>query len=140
MRKRICAALIAVASVTMSCSARGGVVVELDEYTLTPDPADASGGNITFTAKNVGSIAHQLVVLRTSLPVDDLPTSDGVVRVDGKRVRAVGEIELVATDDAESTTLDLAPGEYRLICNIASHYDNGMRAAFRVGRGVSPAP
>jgi uncharacterized cupredoxin-like copper-binding protein len=140
MRKRIGAVLIAVACGTMSCSDKGGITVELDEYTLKPDPAEASGGSVTFTAKNVGSIAHQLLVLRTSVPVDDLPTSDGVVQVDGKRVRAVGEIELVATDDAESTTLDLAPGDYRLICNIAGHYDNGMRATFRVDRGVSPAP
>jgi hypothetical protein len=140
MSRLLLAFLACLALLTPACASRGGVTVQLDEYSVSADPSSSPAGDITFTARNVGAIVHQLLVLATRLDADDLPVEDGVVQVDEQKVRTAGEVDLVTADDTEVLTLDLAPGNYVLICNIASHYDNGMRAGFRVTRGVTPAP
>jgi len=63
------------------------------------------------------------------LPFDKLPTTgDAKAKEDGliKQVKSlpVGKVEVV--------TADLAAGNYVIICNVAGHYQLGMRAAFTV--------
>jgi uncharacterized cupredoxin-like copper-binding protein len=131
--RRLLVHLTAVALLAAGCQARGGVTVVMDEYTLEPDPSAAKAGTITFTAENEGDIAHQLLVLRTRRDAGDLPTSkQGIVRVGRGGVERAGEIALVAPGESEPASLDLTAGTYVLICNIAGHYTNGMRAGFRV--------
>jgi uncharacterized cupredoxin-like copper-binding protein len=130
--RRVLVQLAAVTLLVTSCSAQGGVVVTMDEYVLTAKPASEKAGTVTFTAKNLGAIAHQLLVLRTQLRPDKLPVKGGVVRLDVKGVELVEEIPIVAAGDSEPLSLDLTPGDYTLICNIAGHYSNGMHTRFRV--------
>jgi len=73
---------------------------------------------------------HSFEVLKTDLPHDKLPI-DGVTakaKEDGK----VGGIESIAPGGSASVTLDLAPGKYVLICNVAGHYQLGMHVSFTV--------
>jgi uncharacterized cupredoxin-like copper-binding protein len=132
MRRALILVLLATATALPSCAARGGITVSLDEYDLTPSRRSAAPGDVTFTAQNNGAIAHQLLVLRTDRRYDRLPVEDGVVQVRSKGIDTAGEIEIVADDDAEAVSVTLTPGRYVLICNIAGHYANGMRAPFEV--------
>ena len=108
--------------------------------TLTVAPASVKAGNVTFVAKNTGTIVHELIVLKSTTPFDQLPIVDagdppahvatGANKVD--EGTSVGETGNVATGTTKSVTLKLKAGTYVLVCNIAQHYGLGMRVAFTV--------
>lgn len=115
------------------------VSVELTEFSLTPDPPKVQSGEIYFLAKNIGGEAHELVVIRSDLPADGLPTEDGKVPED--EVDLVGEIEPFSGGSEASTVFDLEAGNYVLICNVVeeeeggeleSHYEEGMYTSLTV--------
>ncbi len=71
--------VLLIAIVASACSAASSptssgqtVFVELDEWDVRPDKTSVSAGNVTFEARNVGTIAHELVVIRTDLAADEL--------------------------------------------------------------------
>jgi uncharacterized cupredoxin-like copper-binding protein len=116
----------------------GDVHVHLDEWSVTPDPASIDGPvTVTFEGHNHGELPHQVVVIRTDKPADALPVKRGKVDVDDAGQEFLS-IDVPAADpDAgvegrQVGTVDLQPGRYVLICNIAGHYQQGMRAAFEV--------
>jgi len=118
------------------------VDVNLTEFIVSPDPESAPAGSITFNAMNIGGEDHELVIIRTDLAPDALPTADdGSVDEAGEGIEVLDEIEEFAAGGEESLTLDLEAGNYVLICNIveteatgevSSHYASGMTAAFEV--------
>lgn len=115
------------------------VKVTLQEWAVIPEVDTIKAGETYFLADNVGpDDAHELAVIRTDLAPDELPVEDGLVPED--EVDIVGEIEPFSPDSQASMVLDLEPGNYVLICNIAevedgeleSHYEEGMFTAFSV--------
>jgi uncharacterized cupredoxin-like copper-binding protein len=134
---------LAVASIlTLFVFACGGeaqeVTVSLKEWSVSPARAEVKAGKVRFVAVNDGTEPHELVIIRTDLPIESLPVVDE--KVDEDQVDIVDEIEPFAAGGRESKTVDLKPGRYALICNIVerlpgmthSHYLLGMRAAFTV--------
>jgi uncharacterized cupredoxin-like copper-binding protein len=121
--------------------AESRVNVSLIEYSVTPDPASAAAGDVTFVASNDGAEDHELYIFRTDLAADALPTTDeGAVDEDADGVEKVAEIEEFGPGGEETLTENLEPGNYVLICNrveeegdeAEAHYTLGMRAAFTV--------
>ncbi len=116
------------------------VNVNLREWGITPDQNEVSAGPVYFLVTNAGKDPHEFVVIRTDADPHDLPVVDG--RVPEDEVDFIGEIEPFAGGSQASITLNLTPGTYALICNIAefeadegeieSHYQLGMAAAFTV--------
>lgn len=109
------------------------VVVELDEWNVRPHKATVSAGGVTFEARNVGTIPHELVVLKTDLAADALVVEGAVVNEDasGEEIGEIEEDELGPGQSA-SATFDLTSGKYVLFCNIPGHYQSGMFAALEV--------
>jgi uncharacterized cupredoxin-like copper-binding protein len=120
-----------------------GTVIEvlLVEFSVVPDKSTVPAGEITFRATNEGpDDAHEMVIIRTDLAPDALPTADdGSVPEDD--IDLVDEIEEIAVGDSDELTLELSAGSYVLICNIVqeepdgtieSHYQKGMRSALTV--------
>ena len=106
------------------------VIVEMTDYRVTVNVASVKAGSTKIGVRNLASQMHSFEVLKTDLPHDKLPI-DGVTakaKEDGK----VGGIESIAPGGSASVTLDLAPGKYVLICNVAGHYQLGMHASFTV--------
>lgn len=145
----VAAALAAVAMVVAACGGddedtetTGGaqaakVNVTLSEFIVSPEPASAAAGDITFVAKNEGKEKHELVIVKTDLAPDKLPTkADGSVDEEGAGITVVDEIEEFESGGTEELTVKLDPGKYVLLCNIVeedeSHYQEGMHAAFSV--------
>jgi uncharacterized cupredoxin-like copper-binding protein len=96
-------------------------------FTLTPTSATA--GAVTFTFQNTGTRQHEMVVLKTDTPYDQLPVgTDNKVSEDA----SVGEISETDPGKTVTQTFDLAAGNYVLVCNIEKHYQQGMRVAFTV--------
>jgi uncharacterized cupredoxin-like copper-binding protein len=116
------------------------VNVDLHEWEIALDGSEAEAGPTYFLVTNTGEDAHEFVVIRTDLPPHGLTVVDGEVPED--EVDLVGEIEGVGAGSQASLLLDLDPGSYVFICNIAeeepgeaeveSHYQLGMATAFTV--------
>ncbi len=106
------------------------VSVELSEFAVEPDSTSAPSGEIAFTARNVGAISHELVVIRTDLAPDALPVEGGEVTEGELDVAA--KVDEFAAGACERVSVTLEPGSYVLICNIPGHYQLDMRAAFTV--------
>ena len=119
----------------------GDLDVTLTEWEVNADPETLPEGAIVITVRNNGGEDHELVIIRTNTPVDELPTKeDGSVDEDGAGLSDIKEIEDIGAGDRTGRTYALDPGSYALICNLVSevdgedvsHYEKGMRTAFTV--------
>lgn len=110
---------------------------------VTTFAATAPAGDVTFVVKNVGTIEHEMIVLKTDTPFDKIPIVDsgdppvavasGADKIDeADNVAETGDPNLKPGDTRTFTASGLAPGHYVLVCNIAKHYGLGMRAEFTV--------
>jgi uncharacterized cupredoxin-like copper-binding protein len=115
------------------------VDVTLQEWQISTSTASVEAGEIYFKVNNVGpEDAHEFVIVRTDLAPGELPLEDGKVPED--EIDLVDEIEPFTPGSSASITVNLKPGNYVFICNIAdnedgeleSHYQLGMRTAFTV--------
>lgn len=116
----------------------GRVHAHLDEWSVALEPASIEGpATVTFEGHNHGEFPHQVVVIETDRRADSLPMERGKVDVDDAG-REFLSIDVPAADpDAgqegrQVGTVDLEPGRYVIICNIAGHYQQGMYAEFQV--------
>ena len=139
--------LVALASMTSALCGLGAqcvtqppagtvVNVALREFTVTPDVASAPAGTLTFHATNTGEFTHELLVIKTDLAPDVLPTeSDGRYQENGPGTEVMGETTELGPGESADLTLDLDAGKYVLICNMVdaeAHYALGMRTGFTV--------
>jgi len=130
------ALLLGLAVIVAACSAAAEVIptdvdvaVHMQDYKVILSVATVKAGSVKFGIKNEGSMEHSFELIRTDLPFDKLPTTgDAKAKEDGlvKQVKSlpVGKVSVV--------TADLAAGKYVVICNVAGHYQLGMRAALTV--------
>ena len=105
------------------------VAVHMQDYKVILSVATVKAGTVRFGIKNEGNMEHSFELIKTDLPFDKLPTTgDAKAKEDGlvKQVKSlgVGKVSVVSAD--------LAAGTYVVICNIAGHYQLGMRAALTV--------
>lgn len=134
-RLRLLLSILApVALLAPACSSDdGGVDVTLADFSVTPDPTSASAGEVTFNVTNDADEIHEFVVVQTDLAPDALPTNeDGDVDEEGEGMTPVDEIEDIASGTEQSLTVDLDAGSYVLLCNLPTHYSQGMHAPFTV--------
>ena len=114
------------------------VNVLLSEFIVDPSPASVSAHQVAFVAKNEGKEKHELVIVKTDLAPDKLPTKDdGSVDEEAAGVTVIDEIEEFDPGGTEQLSVKLDSGKYVLLCNIVDeeghpHYKKGMHAAFSV--------
>lgn len=126
----------------------GGMVkVKLGEWFIKPMQDSVPAGKVNFKVKNVGSVEHEFVIVRTDKAAGKLPVSDSVVDLEASGEVAGGahapekagggakehdsESHLMPGMTA-SYNVDLKPGNYVLLCNIVGHYEAGQSAEFKV--------
>ncbi len=127
------AAAAVLMTLAIACApSTGGVSVDLDEYTLDVGSAAAESGRVTFNARNVGRIEHELVVLSTTLEPDKLPVKDGEVQLSAPGSFVAGKTGRIQSGRSATLGVTLRTGSYVLICNVPAHYQSGMRAGLRV--------
>ena len=100
----------------------------------------AAAGTVSFRVTNVGSLVHELVVLPLAAGQS---VGDRVVSTTG-RVDETGALGEASTSCAGGpgtgldpgtigwVTVQLAPGNYELVCNLPGHYGDGMYAELTV--------
>jgi uncharacterized cupredoxin-like copper-binding protein len=99
------------------------VAVRLDEYRVLPEHIQVTAGKITIVARNTGRLTHNLVVVQFKRPL-----GDEVEKQYGKPTKTL------FPGQTGSTTVDLEPGKYRLICTISNHDNLGQYAELKVVR------
>ena len=137
MITRFVPALMALVALVAACAAPAEtappgsqVVAELADSKITVNVPSVKAGTIKIGVRNLGTMEHSFVVLKTDLAPDKLPVDgpSAKAKEDGK----IGEIASIPAGKSAAVTLDLAPGTYDFICNIAGHYQLGMHTAFTV--------
>jgi uncharacterized cupredoxin-like copper-binding protein len=119
------AALATGVSLSVAASSQSTLKYTLKEMSVA-GKTSATSGRITFVATNSGTVAHELVIMRSAAPLTV------------KRYKAVeagrwlGEVEEIEPGKIGKVTLDLAPGKYLLLCNIVGHYQLGMKTVLQV--------
>lgn len=114
-----------------SGTAGGQVSVTLKDTSVVLDRTTVPAGPVSFKVHNGGTSLHEVVVVRTDLPVDKIPAeadNPGKMSEDGSQ----GESGDLTVGQSTTFTLNLAPGRYVLMCNQPGHYLMGMRIAFNV--------
>ena len=99
--------------------------------------AYAAEGTVTFVVTNEGTETHEFVVLRTDSPADSFPIvsfegEPNRIDEDASGVTNVGETGDMEPGTTMALSLDLAPGHYAVVCNLAGHYAMGMHQDFNV--------
>jgi len=110
-------------SVAYSQAPNRQVDVRLDEYRVLPEHIQVAAGKITITARNSGRLTHNLVVVQFKRPL-----GDEVEKQYGEPTKTL------FPGQTGSTTVDLEPGKYRLICTISNHDNLGQYAELKVVR------
>lgn len=128
------------------CSYTGGggeLRVTLNEWSIALDKESLPEGPIQFIIKNDGEHEHELVILRTELAPDELPTKDdGSADLNAPDVDRVRTIDEIGDGDETSRTYEMAAGSYVLIDNTVrehdgervAYYSEGMHVAFTITR------
>jgi uncharacterized cupredoxin-like copper-binding protein len=124
--------LLVVACTGPADPAPGGsqVVAEMTDYKITVNVPSVKAGKIKIGVRNLASMEHSFEVLKTDLLHDKIPVDGGSAKAkeDGK----VGQIPSIPAGKSAAVTVDLTPGKYVFICNIAGHYQLGMHIGFTV--------
>jgi plastocyanin len=95
--------------------------LRLDEYRVLPEHIQATAGRITIVARNGGRLTHNVEVVQFERPLGD------------EEEKQYGEpTKTLFPGQTGSTTVDLKPGKYRLICTISNHDNLGQYAELKV--------
>ena len=127
--------LVVVLSVLTSCGggaeampADVNVAVEMRDYKVELSVPSVKAGLVKFGVRNAGGMEHSFELIKTDLAIDKLPVDGGKAKEDG----LVKQIKSIAVGKVATITADLQSGSYLIICNIAGHYQLGMRVALKV--------
>lgn len=137
----LAAAAVAVLAACGDQGEGGEVNVTLSEWFVETDVDTLPKGPIEITIKNDGALQHELLIIKTDIPADELPTkNDGSIDEDAPGVDVEQEIEDIDSGDRTGRTYELDAGSYVLACNIVNevdgeevaHYEKGMATGFTI--------
>lgn len=116
-----------------ACGSSGGghpLAATLNSFKITTDQPSVPAGKVTINVKNTSATDHELVLVRTDTPADQIPVdAKGEASEDGK----VGEVDQFSgPNKTKKETFNLKPGRYVLLCNVPTHYQQGMHVALTV--------
>jgi uncharacterized cupredoxin-like copper-binding protein len=106
------------------------VIVDMKEYLITLNTPTVKAGVVKFGIRNLGTMVHDFDLIKTDLAPDKLPTDTGSAKA--KTDGLVKQMINIAQGRATTLDADLAAGHYVIICNVAGHYQLGMRAELTV--------
>jgi uncharacterized cupredoxin-like copper-binding protein len=122
------AAAAAPVTVQVSLTDRG-----MEAMAMVLSTEQAKAGSVTFQVSNKSeSLVHEFIVVKTDAALGALPYNQEENEVKEDSLNALGEVEDLNPDASGTLTLDMAPGQYVLLCNKAGHFKAGMAHSFTV--------
>jgi uncharacterized cupredoxin-like copper-binding protein len=106
------------------------VAVTMKDYRVELSVTTVKAGSVKFGIKNAASMEHSFELIKTDLPFDKLPVDTGAAKA--KEDGLIKQVKTLGVGKVAVVTADLAAGNYVVICNVAGHYQLGMRVAFTV--------
>lgn len=109
--------------------------VTIQDFRITASSQAVLPGTVVLHVHDQGPSTHELVIVRTDLPADQLPLRpDGLlVDEDSPQLQTVDELSELDVGDRARLVLNLSPGRYVFFCNLEGHYLGGMHLLLRVG-------
>ena len=106
------------------------LIVDLKEYSITLNTSTLKAGVVKIGIRNLGTMVHDFDLIKTDLPFDKLPVDNAAaqVKLDG----LVRQMQNISPNRVTTLEVNLAAGGYVIMCNVAGHYQLGMRAALKV--------
>ena len=99
----------------------------VNEWAVGTSAHEALAGDVKFTIENQGTIPHEFIIVKTDFALGKIPLGpDNRFDEEGDGLSVPGEISEWNPGTTGTVTLNLEPGSYQLLCNIAGHYANGM--------------
>ena len=128
--------LVGLGTVAVACGDGGGdadVTVTLRDDAITLSNESPQAGELVFEGLNEGTMTHEFEVFRVpdGVDADNLPMDGDTARAD-ELLEVIDEVEDIAPGTSAQLNLNLDPGDYAVLCNLAGHYANGMHATFTV--------
>jgi uncharacterized cupredoxin-like copper-binding protein len=110
---------------------------------LAVSPAEVLAGAVSLRVHNSGALTHEVLILPLA---PGQSSGQRVINVDGQvdesgnvgeasRTCGAGEGDGIQPAAAAWTTVNLPPGRYEVLCNVAGHYGTGMYAELDVTPG-----
>jgi uncharacterized cupredoxin-like copper-binding protein len=108
----------------VAAASSGTVYVNLGDYWVQPAVTSVRAGKVSFVAKNMGRVPHELMVERSPIKMDapGQPNEDA----------AQAMIDDMRMGESGRTTVQLTPGTYVLFCNVTGHYAAGQHTTLSV--------
>ena len=110
----------------------GQLTATLTDTAIQLSQAAIGSGPVTLTVKNVGTVEHAVVILKTNLAADKIPADAADQSKADERGKVGGTAGRVMPGQSVAVKLDLSAGKYVLVCNEPAHYQIGMRAPLTV--------
>lgn len=119
------------------CSGRAvsdGVATTLRDFSIQVADTSLPAGTTKFAITNSGAVVHEFEVFTVPAGVDPaaLPIVENVADTATAGLTVVDEVENIAPATGATLNVQLAAGQYVLICNVAGHYALGMHTAITV--------
>ena len=137
MIHRLVVGLCALVLVATSCAQQAealpsdvNLIVDLKEYSITLSVPTVKAGVVKIGIRNQGTMVHDFDLIKTDLAVDKLPIDTAAAKAQTDVL--VRQMINIAAGRVTTLSADLAPGHYVIICNVAGHYQLGMRAELKV--------
>lgn len=115
-----------IASAADSASPSGGQTISLTEFKVDV-VSTLKAGKTDFTITNAGVAPHELLVFKSDLAPTAYPTdAAGDIKEEGAGVTLLSDGDNIDPAGTQTRSVDLAPGTYLFVCNIAGHFKQGM--------------
>jgi uncharacterized cupredoxin-like copper-binding protein len=100
---------------------------------IRADQSTVKAGTITFDVTNWSrSVIHEMLVVVVDSANAPLPYDYSKQIVVEAQVKSLGETGELQPNQFKSIDLNLAPGNYLLLCNVPGHYAAGMEIPLTV--------
>ena len=115
-----------VSAAAVSASPAGGQTIGLTEWKVAV-ASTIKSGKTSYTITNMGTVPHELLVFKTDIAPSAFPTdATGDITEEGAGVELVSDGDNIDPSGSQTRSIDLSPGKYVFVCNIAGHFKQGM--------------
>ena len=106
------------------------VPVSLSEWKITSPGGGALGplkaGEIKFEVRNDGKVQHEFIVVSSDADPGSFAVKDDFKIDEEAAGKSAGEADDIEPGQVKTATMRLSAGTYVFLCNLPSHYKQGM--------------